>query len=125
MMSYINVLRAGERTAHIKEVEPLVQLVAPFAPHIAEELWERFGHKGSIFDAPWPAFDAKLAADESVTVAVQVDGKTRGTVQVAPSATQDEVLTAALGDETIKRFAPGKPARVIYVPRRLLNIVTK
>ena len=57
MMEYMNAVRAGERTPHIQEVEPLVQLVAPFAPHIAEELWERFGHKRSIFDSGWPEFD--------------------------------------------------------------------
>jgi len=66
MMEYMNALRAAERTPHIDETTPLVQLVAPFAPHIAEELWERFGHKRSVFDAGWPAFDAELAADEEV-----------------------------------------------------------
>ena len=60
MMEYMNVVRRGERTAHRAEVEPLVQLVSPFAPHIAEELWERFGHTESVFDAGWPAYDEAL-----------------------------------------------------------------
>ena len=83
MMEYMNVVRRGERTPHRAEVEPLVQLVAPFAPHIAEELWEKLGHTESVFDSGWPAFDAALAAEELMTIAVQVNGKTRGTIQVA------------------------------------------
>jgi leucyl-tRNA synthetase len=123
MMEYMNSVRQGERQAHVAEVEPLVQLVAPFAPHIAEELWERLGHKQSVCDSPWPSFDAKLATDDVITVAVQVNGKTRGTIQVAPDIAQDDALAAAMKDETIAKFVPGKPARVIYVRGRLLNIV--
>jgi leucyl-tRNA synthetase len=63
MMEYMNVLRRGERTPSRAEVAPLVQLVAPFAPHIAEELWEKLGNQGSVFNAGWPAFDASLAAN--------------------------------------------------------------
>ena len=65
MMEYMNVVRRGERTPHRDEVEPLVQLVAPFAPHVAEELWEQLGHTESVFDAGWPAFDADAAAEET------------------------------------------------------------
>jgi leucyl-tRNA synthetase len=125
MMEYMKVLRAGERTPHLSEVEPLVQLVAPFAPHIAEELWERFGHKRSVFDSGWPEFDAELAADNVMTIAVQVNGKTRGTIQVAPDAKQDDALTVALADPSIARFVATDPTRVIFVPGRLLNIVVK
>ncbi|MEX2155009.1 MAG: leucine--tRNA ligase [Gemmatimonadaceae bacterium] len=123
MMEYMNALRAGERTPHINETAPLVQLVAPFAPHIAEELWERFGHKRSVFDSGWPAFDPELAADELITMAVQVNGKTRGTIQVAPEVTQEGALAAAMADAAIARFVATDPARVIFVPGRLLNIV--
>jgi leucyl-tRNA synthetase len=125
MMEYMKFMRSGERVAHINEVEPLVQLVAPYAPHIAEELWERFGHKRSIFDSGWPTFDAELAADDLVTVAVQVNGKTRGTIQVPPDATQDAALTAAMTEPGVSRFVTTDPARVIFVPGRLLNIVVK
>ncbi|HEU4993905.1 MAG TPA: leucine--tRNA ligase [Gemmatimonadaceae bacterium] len=123
MMEYMNVLRAGERSPHRDEVEPLVQLVAPFAPHMAEEIWERFGHKRSILDSGWPEFDPDLAADELVTIAVQVGGKTRGTVQVTPDATQDAAVAAALADPNIARFVTTDPSRVVYVKGRLLNIV--
>jgi len=123
MMEYINVVRRGERDAHRDEVLPLVQLVSPFAPHIAEELWERVGRSGSVFDARWPAYNPALAADELITVAVQVNGKTRGTVQVAPESTQETAFAAAMAEPTIAKFVTGEPKKIIFVPRRLLNIV--
>jgi leucyl-tRNA synthetase len=123
MMEYVNVLRRGERRVHVEEVAPLVPLVASFAPHIAEELWERLGGTGSVFDSGWPAFDAALAAEDTITIAVQVGGKTRGTVQVAVDATQDDVMAAALADPAIAKFVTGTPKKVIYVPGRLLNVV--
>jgi leucyl-tRNA synthetase len=125
MMEYMNALRANERAPHLSEVEPLVQLSAPFAPHIAEELWERLGHKRSIFDSGWPTHDPELAADDLITIAVQVNGKTRGTLQLAPDVQQDAALTAAMADHAIARFVTTDPARVIFVPGRLLNIVVK
>jgi leucyl-tRNA synthetase len=123
MMEYINVVRRGERTAHRAEVEPLVQLVAPFAPHVAEELWEKFGHSVSVFDSGWPAYDASLAADETVTIAVQVNGKTRGTIQVAPGIEQEAAVAAAMKEPAIAKFIVAPPKKVIFVPGRLLNIV--
>ena len=123
MMECVNVLRAHDRVPHVNEVEPLVQLVAPFAPHVAEELWEMLGHDRSVFDDGWPAFDAQLAAEDSVTVAVQVNGKTRGTVQVPMDAEQAAALEAALAEPTIAKFVTGSPRKVIYVKNRLLNLV--
>ena len=123
MMEYINVVRRDERTSHRAEVEPLVQLVSPFAPHIAEELWERLGHTESVFDAGWPSFDPAIAAEELVTIAVQVNGKTRGTVQIPIGAGQDVVQSAALAEQSIAKFVTGAPKKVIFVPGRLLNIV--
>jgi leucyl-tRNA synthetase len=125
MMEYLNVVRRGERLAHRDEIEPLVQLLAPFAPHVAEELWEQFGHAESVFDAGWPAFDEALAADELMTIAVQVNGKTRGTVQLAPGAAQEAALTAAMADPAIAKFVTGPTKKVIFVPGRLLNVVVR
>jgi len=123
MMEYINVVRRGERTAHRAEVEPLVQLIAPFAPHVAEELWERLGHRESVFDAGWPAFDPALAAEDLVTIAVQVNGKMRGTIRVANGSGQDTAMTAAMADAAIAKFVAGAPKKIIFVPGRLLNVV--
>jgi leucyl-tRNA synthetase len=123
MMEYMNVVRRAERDAHRDEVLPLVQLVAPFAPHIAEELWERAGGEGSVFDSRWPVYDAALAAEELITIAVQVNGKTRGTIQVPPDATQETAFAAAMADPSIAKFVTGEPKKIIFVPRRLLNVV--
>jgi leucyl-tRNA synthetase len=123
MMEYMNVLRRGERVPHRAEVEPVVQLVSPFAPHVAEELWEQLGHTESVFDSGWPSFDPALAAEETIELAVQVNGKLRGTLQVPPSITQDEAQKLALADPGIAKFVTGAPRKVVFVPGRLLNIV--
>ena len=123
MMEYMNVVRAHERTPHVDEVLPLVQLVSPFAPHIAEELWERLGNDGSVFDGGWPAYDPALAAEELVTIAVQVNGKLRGTIRVTPDVSRDAAVAAALAEPSIAKFVPGPPKKVVFVPARLLNLV--
>jgi len=100
-------------------------LVAPFAPHVAEELWERLGHSGSVFDgANWPAFDLEKAAEETINIAVQVNGKLRGTVEVPAGTGQDEVEALARSQENVTRHLDGfEVKRVIFVPNRLLNFV--
>ena len=123
MMAYVNVLRAGERRAHRAEVEPLVQLVSPFAPHIAEELWERLGHDRGVFESGWPSYDEALAAEETIELVVQVNGKVRGRLHVPPDITNEDALRAALADEGIRKFVSGEPKKVVFVPGRLLNIV--
>ena len=123
MMEYMNTLRSGERVPHRAEVEPLVQLVAPYAPHIAEELWERFGHTETIFASRWPAFDPVLATEDEIELAVQVNGKLRGTVRVARDIQQDQAVHAALAVPSIAKFVTATPRKVVFVPGRLLNLV--
>ncbi len=123
MMEYMNVLRKGERQPARAEVEPLVQLVAPFAPHIAEELWEMMGHGTSVFASRWPAYDPALLESDTIELVVQVGGKTRGKVRVAKDVSQDAALAAAKADSAIGKFITGEPKKVILVPGRLLNVV--
>jgi leucyl-tRNA synthetase len=123
MMEYMNVVRRGERTPHRDEVRPLVQLVAPFAPHLAEECWELLGHHTSVFDAGWPAFDPTMLVDDEVELVVQVNGKLRGKLRVAADVSQDDAFARAQADEAIAKFITGEPKKVIFVPKRLLNIV--
>ena len=123
MMEYMNVLRKGERTPHRDEVLPLIPLVSPFAPHIAEVLWEQTGGTGSVFDSAWPSFDPRLALDDSIELVIQVNGKVRGKITVARDISEQDALVAALADPTVSRFTAGDPRKVIFVPGRLLNIV--
>jgi leucyl-tRNA synthetase len=123
MMIFSNALQkapAVKRTT----VLAFLQLLAPFAPHFAEELWARLGEKPSILDAAWPKYDpARLVATE-VKVVVQVNGKHRGELMVAPGITQDAAFELAKADSKVAPHLAGKEIkRVIYVPGRILNIV--
>jgi len=125
MMEYLNAVRSGGRQSARAEVEPLVALVAPFAPHLAEELWERMGHSQSIFEGSnWPSFDPEKAAEETVKIAVQVNGKLRGTVEASAGTSQEVAEELARAQENVTRHLEGFTVRrVIFVPNRLLNFV--
>jgi leucyl-tRNA synthetase len=123
MMEYMNAVRRGERVPHRDEVAPLVQLAAPYAPHLAEECWQHFGHTTSVFDAGFPAFDVAMLVDDEVDLVVQVNGKVRGKLRVAVDITQEAALALALADEAVARFVTGEIKKVIFVPKRLLNLV--
>jgi leucyl-tRNA synthetase len=123
LMELVNALRA-DNACHKEVAKELVIMLAPFAPHFAEECWERLGHRESVFDASWPAWDEGLVVEDRVEVVVQVNGKTRSKVQVARDADEEAVVTAALREPTVQRFVEGKTLRKrIYVPNRLLNLV--
>jgi leucyl-tRNA synthetase len=99
-------------------------MLYPFAPHVAEELWERVGGKGLLCGRPWPVADADIAREEQVEVAVQVNGKVRGKVTVGIGATQDEVGALALSEPRVREHLVGKTVRkTIYVPAKLFSIV--
>jgi leucyl-tRNA synthetase len=125
VMECLNAIRSGGRTPVRAEVEPLVPMIAPFAPHVAEELWERLGHEGGIFDgAHWPSFDEAKAVENDVTVAVQVNGKLRASIDVRKDAPEADVVAAARAEENVKRHLDGtQERRVIYVKDRLVNFV--
>ena len=125
MMEYLNVVRAGGRVAERAAVEPLVLLIAPFAPHLAEELWERLGREGSIFDsAAWPEYDPEKAIADTVEFVVQVNGKVRTRMAMPRGVEEAAARDAALADENILRYTDGKSVRkTIFVPDRLLNLV--
>ena len=122
-MELLNTMREAQ-CADRRVVEDMIVMLAPFAPHFAEECWERLGHGTTVFDERWPEWDASLAVEDSVEVAVQVSGKTRSRVTVPRGSGQDTVLAAALADETTRRFVgDAAPRKVIYVQDRLVNIV--
>ncbi|PXY31646.1 leucine--tRNA ligase [Prauserella muralis] len=104
--------------------EPLVLMLAPMCPHLAEELWNRLGHPDSLVHGPFPVPDEKYLADETVEYPIQVNGKVRSRVTVAADAGKDDVQAAALADDKIAAQLGGKePRKVIVVPGRLVNVV--
>ncbi|MBX3020784.1 MAG: leucine--tRNA ligase [Bdellovibrionales bacterium] len=125
MMILVNELYSlGVKPAPV--LKPLVQLLAPLAPHMAEELWQRLGGQGFVSLAPWPSYDASLVQDDVVTMAVQVLGKTRGTLEISINATEAEAMAAAQQLNTVKNAIDGKSvAKVIYKPGKILNIIVK
>ncbi len=107
-----------------KTFETLVILTSPFAPHLAEELWEQLWNEYSIFTkATWPTYDEKLLIADTITIAVQVNGKVRGTISLDLEATEGDAMTAAKADEKIANRITGEPKKVIYVKGKILNIV--
>jgi len=123
MMELLNAMR-DSNCSERQIVKDLVIMVAPFAPHFAEECWERLGYPTTVFDAKWPTWDEALTIDNVVEIVVQVNGKTRSTVRSPRGAIQDAVLPRALADDTVKRFIEGREVRkVIFVKDRLINLV--
>ena len=104
-------------------LETMTILIAPFAPHIAEELWERLGHENSVFDNKWPEYDKAKMVDDEVKVAVQINGKTKTVIEVAADISKDDVIAKAkeaLGDKL-----SGNIIKEIYVPKKIVNLVVK
>jgi leucyl-tRNA synthetase len=116
--------KAPPSPSRSKAVETLLRLVAPMAPHLAEEGWAAMGGEGLIADARWPEADPALLIDDEVTIAVQVNGKLRDTLTVPKGAPREELEDMALSSEKVARTLDGKPPRkVIVVPDRLVNVV--
>jgi leucyl-tRNA synthetase len=103
-----------------------VQVLALFAPHIGEELWEHLGRKGSVVEATFPTADPKFLVDEVVTYVIQVDGRVRGRLELPKDRSDAEVTELALAHPNVAKFLEGRAiVRTIVVPNKLLNIATK
>ncbi len=123
MMEYVNELRE-QGAGSSKLLQPLVIMLAPYAPHIAEELWEVLGNKESVLQARWPSYDERLASAGDVEIAVQVNGKLRSRLTVPRGMGEQDVLARVLADEAVKKFVDGqKVKKVIFVQDRLVNLV--
>ena len=127
LIEYVNYLTKTYRTeAPRAAVEPIAQLVSPIAPHIAEELWQRFGHDETITYQPFPTFEEKYLVDDEIEVPVQINGKVKARINVAADADQDAVFEVALADAKITDLTSGKNVvKKIYVPGRMVNLVVK
>jgi len=126
MMEYLNVLaEGGVNRATRADLDAMIALVAPFAPHLADEARSHLGGKGFMLEQAWPAFDDALTIDATVTIGVQVDGKVRGTVDLSPTATEDEARAAALALPNVAKHLEGRAIKkFIYKPGRIIGIVS-
>ena len=113
-----------ENQVSTKAMSQLTQLLAPFAPHIAEEIWARLGNAGSVAEAAWPQHDPKFLIQDTVEIPVQIDGRVRGNLIVSPTATQEEVLNLLKQDVALSTYVSGKSIKkTIYVTGKILNLV--
>lgn len=126
-MEYINAL-SGQSADGIDRptLETLAVTIAPFAPHLGEELWQLLGHTDSVFDSTWPVYDERWLVDDEVEIAVQVNGRVRSHITVATDAVAAEAITAAKADAEVQTWIAGKQmVKEVYVPGRLVNLVVK
>jgi len=133
LMEYVNTLfkiKAQDSYTNRDEwrfaLGSLVQILAPFAPHITEELWQELGHDTSVHRASWPQYDEKYLIQDTITIAIQVNGKLRGEVQVSAGTSEGDVLAAAKANERVQAHLEGHEiVKEIYVPAKIVNIVVK
>ncbi len=123
MMQLSNEMGKAESITK-EDFSVLLKLLSPFAPHMMEELWNEAGNKESIFESAWPQYNAELAKDEEITLAVQVNGKLRDTLTVSADISEEEAKAAVLASEKIQKWLEGKePKKIIYVKGKLISIV--
>jgi leucyl-tRNA synthetase len=125
IMEYVNALyRVDVAKLSAENITNLVLLIAPFAPHMAEEVWSGLSKKGDIYHQSWPVWDKDQVVDEEILVVVQVNGKLRDKLSVPADIAEDEIKKMATESEKVAQFVEGKEIRkVVYVPKRLVNIV--
>ncbi len=115
---------AAGRSLLREALEALVQMLEPMVPHLAEELWQRLGHRGILAETPWPEADPRWTQAETVRIAVQVNGRRRAELELPRGSGEEEVRRAALGDSRVQKILAGRePRRVIVVPDRIVNVV--
>lgn len=124
MMILVNYLDE-KGTQNRETLRALTQLISPFAPHLAEEIWQNLGEKNSVFSEPWPVFDKTMVKDEMVTIAVQINGKVRDQLIVNAGSNEKEILELARKSDKVQKYLQGELVKVIYVEGRLLSLVVK
>jgi len=132
MMELVNEIYKAKETAKsddelavLKESSKyLLVMLSPFIPHFSDELWEQLGNEGVLLDHPWPEFNPDFIETNEATVAIQINGKLRGTVKVAMGSSQEDVYAKAIEEVGVKKFiGPSGAKKVIYVPNKIINII--
>ena len=125
LMVFSNHLRSLNKVP-VVALETLLILLNPFAPHIAEEMWERLGHDENLAYSPWPEYDEKLLEKDLIILAIQINGKVRGQIEVEVDAAKEDVLALVYGHSSVQQYTEGKTiVKEIVVPNRIVNIVVK
>jgi leucyl-tRNA synthetase len=130
MMEFVNKVadqaeQHGPSAAYHEATETLMRLLAPFAPHIAEELWARRGNEFSVHQQPWPTYDPALIIDDTLTLIIQVDGRVRDRVMVPRDIADQDARRVALKNERVQHYLNDRPpVKVVVVPGKLVNVVT-
>ena len=123
MMSFLNETTQQRRLSRTA-LDAFIRVLAPFAPHVAEEIWERLGHAAFLLDATWPSFDAAKTVDAMATIVVQVNGRKRAQVKMSRGATEASVIQEAMLLEPVRKASGGDvPARVVYLQDKIINLV--
>ena len=126
-MEYTNKLIAiakqNDGAVDKETIETVTILLAPFVPHIAEEIWEKLGHEDSIFRAQWPAHDEELMKDDEIEVPVQINGKTKAVISIPAEISKEDAI--AEGKKAVADKISGNIIKEIYVPKKIINIVVK
>lgn len=126
LMEFVNAVYKTNKPVAKKDMEAFVLLLAPLAPHMAEELWARLGHDKTLAYEPWPTYDEAMTKDESMEIVIQVLGKKRASIFVPTNAAKDDILALAKQSDNVKNHLDGKQiVKEIYVPGRLVNFVVK
>jgi leucyl-tRNA synthetase len=124
MMNDFYQIEGASAPAISEAMENLALLLSPFAPHMADELWEQMGHRGSTYKQTWPTFDPTIAANDEVTVVIQVNGKVRDRLQVSAELSKEDLEKTALASDRVQTMLNGKQIhKIIVIPNKLVNIV--
>ena len=129
IMELVNAVTSSEFRVPSKTIKEILNniaiLMAPFAPHFSEEVWEVLGNKPSIFETQWPKFDESLIKEENVSIVIQVNGKLRDKILVPSSASEDSVKDLVLKSEKVAKWIEGgNVKKIVFLPDKLMNIVT-
>ena len=124
LMEFCNIWQKDKEGLSRKEFKDFLKLLAPFAPHFAEEVWLKLGNKSSIFLQKWPEYDSKLIKQEKITLIIQINGKVRDEVEVEVNISEEKVKEIAISQEKVKKWLEGKKIKkIIFIPGKLINIV--